>query len=294
MIIVRLQGGLGNQMFQYAIGRALSLKNNTTLGLDTHDLMDRTAHPGQVTFRNYDLDLLSVTAQVLTQDQIPARYRSLGTGITSRITRKIRDVFVPHAGVEQQFHFDGDVLDSGPESYLTGYWQSPRYFEGYEDTIRADFKVAKPLPEIVVTLQKQIKEQQSVCIHVRRGDYVGSKVHDVVTKEYYDQALKMLQSKVAIDCIYVFSDDIKWCEENLTFSYLTIFVGAEYAGERAIVGHFELMRACTHFIIPNSSFAWWAAWLSESPDKIVIAPKQWFVDASIDSTDVTPKEWIRI
>jgi hypothetical protein len=138
-----------------------------------------------------------------------------------------------------------------------------------------------------------IKKENSLCIHVRRGDYVGNKYHEIVGKEYYNKGIDYISSKIKIDKIYVFSDDIKWCEENMHFDYPTMFVSDEYAGQKA-EGHMALMRACKYFIIPNSSYAWWASWLSESKDKIVVVPKQWFTDEKINSDDLIPEGWIRI
>lgn len=292
MIISRLNGGMGNQMFQYALGRALAIKNTTTLGLDLEYLLDRTPRKG-FTFRNYDLDLFSVQAEIVQQANIPFPYRSFGSGKIASALNKLRDKLLPAPGKEKGFSFDESVSALSGEAYLYGYWQSYKYFESIAEIIKKDFTPRLSLPENVQELKKEIGSRNSVCIHVRRGDYVGNSVHEVVGKVYYDQALEVLQEKATVEHLYVFSDDIAWCREALPFSYPTTYVGEEFAGERAI-GHFALMQACTHFIIPNSSFSWWAAWLSEGPEKVVIAPRQWFGDASIDTKDLIPKEWIRL
>lgn len=292
MIITRLQGGMGNQMFQYAFGRALAVKNNTTLGLDLEYLLDRTPRKG-FTFRNYDLDLFSIQAEMVQQATVPMFYRSFGSGTMGLLLNKVRDTLLLAPGKEKGFSLDEKKLMLGDETYLYGYWQSYKYFESIADTIRKDFTIRMPLPDHIQELKKEIESKNSVCIHVRRGDYVGNSVHEVVGRSYYDMALVKLKERTPIEHVYVFSDDIQWCKDALSFSFPTTYVGQEYAGERAI-GHFALMRACTHFIIPNSSFSWWAAWLGTSLSKVVIAPKQWFADGTIDTTDLIPQSWIRL
>lgn len=292
MIIVRLSGGMGNQMFQYAMGRALSIRNKTMLGLDLHDLLDRTPRPGFM-FRDYDLDLFTIAAEVIPQSGVPFWYRSWGTGKIALYTTLFRRKFFGGKGREKGFKLDLGILSLGPDTYLDGYWQSYKYFESIADVIRRDFTLQNSLSLPIQALQREIEAKNAVCLHVRRGDYVGNSFHETVFKDYYDQALAILTSKTSIEHIYIFSDDIAWCRDNLTFPFPVTFVGDEYAGERAS-GHLALMRACSHFIIPNSSFSWWAAWLSVRPDKIVIAPKKWFTDESIDTSDRIPEDWIRI
>ncbi len=293
MIITRLKGGMGNQMFQYALGRALSLRNNTTLGLDMYDLLDKTPRFGRITPRDYDLDVFNIQAGILSQSQIPFRYRSWGN---NRIVVYLRIIFrklYNRTGKEKKFTFDPNIFTIGPNAYLDGYWQSYKYFESISDIIRTDFTLRNPLSKEIQILQKEILETNSVALHVRRGDYVGNIFHNTLTKEYYDRALTALKEKVMIDHLYIFSDDIKWCEENLSFGYPATFVKQEYAGEKG-EGHMALMSSCKHCIIANSSFSWWAAWLANSPNKIIIGPKQWFIDDSIDTGDLCPPGWIRI
>lgn len=289
MIIVRLKGGMGNQLFQYALGRALSLRNNTEVGLDTSFY----SNPG-IPVRTYDLDLFNIDAKVLSRNDIPVLRRSYGTGLFGRIVAKIRTRLMPTIGTERGFAFNEKLFSAGPNIYLDGYWQNPTYFEGYEDVIRRDLKITAQLTDSIIALQKKIEGSISVCMHVRRGDYVGNPVHDVVTPEYYTKAIELLKMKVpVIERVYVFSDDIDWCMNTFQLDIPTTFVGQEYAGERAI-GHLALMQTCKHFIIPNSSFSWWAAWLGTDSAKVVIAPEQWFGNSAIDTSVRTPKDWIRI
>lgn len=286
MIIVRLQGGMGNQMFQYAIGRALAIKNKTKLGLDLSFLLDRTIRLN-FTFRDYSLDVFNIEAEIISPSKKTVKGKLYSRFMT------FFDKFIKHDGVEKSFQFDESILKLPDGSYLNGYFQSPKYFSDIEDVIRSDFTLNKQLPIEILNLIEVIKKENSVCLHVRRGDYVGNKYHEVVDNDYYNKAISYLKQRINIDKIYIFSDDIKWCKENMKFDYPSMFVGDEYAGVKG-EGHMYLMSACRYFIIPNSSFSWWSAWLGNSEGKIVISPKQWFVDENINSEDLIPKDWVRI
>jgi len=176
---------------------------------------------------------------------------------------------------------------------LDGDWQSYKYFENYVNTIRKDFTLKDPLPENISALGKTISSERSVCMHVRRGDYVGNPFYAQLGKEYYENALHNIQEKVAIDRVYIFSDNPTWCRENLHFSMPVEYVGKEYVGEQD-TGHFWLMQQCHHFIIANSSFSWWAAWLKSGDDKIVVAPRNWFANPDMSTEDLIPPDWIQV
>lgn len=293
MIIVRLKGGMGNQMFQYALGRALAIKNNAPLGVDLASLLDRTPRPKshRFTFYDYYLDVFNIKAEIIPQSKVPFIYKTF-KGKLGLYFDYFRRKFLKLPGTEKGFIFDSTVFNLRPDTYLDGYWQSPKYFTGIEDIIRSDFTFKKEFPENIRILMKEIKENNSLCIHVRRGDFIGNPVHDILSKEYYNEGIDKMKNSVKIGKIYIFSNDIKWCEENMKFEFPTMFVGEEYSGEKA-EGHLLLMSSCKYFIIPNSTFSWWGAWLSNREGKIVIAPKQWHGNANIND-DLIPKEWIRI
>lgn len=292
MIITKLKGGMGNQMFQYALGRALSVKYGVPLGLDISFLLDRTPRTN-FTFRGYDLDVFNLNAEIVPQSKVPFIYRNF-KGKFGLYTDYFKRKFLKLRGVEKSFNFDSTIFNIGDNAYLDGYWQSYKYFSDIEDIIRKEFTLKNELPLNIQNLMEVIKKENSLCVHMRRGDYVGNSNHEIVGKEYYDKGIEKIKSLAKIDKIYVFSDDIKWCEENMKFEFPVMFVGEEYAGKKA-EGHLVLMSACHHFIIPNSSFAWWASWLSSSySDKIVIVPKCWYQDENINSDDLIPDEWIRI
>jgi hypothetical protein len=300
-VIVYISGGLGNQMFQYAFGRYLSLKNNVPLKLDLSLFADNNPKTG-FTPRKYALDIFNISAAIARERELPFFSRGHFSGKWGYIIETIRETrmgdiiqrrLLNGPGYEQHFQFDEKALLLGENVYLNGYWQSEKYFKPAADIIRADFTLNKPLSNQSQILSKEIGDSNSVCMHVRRSDYVGHALHDIVDKDYYKRALELLVKEHPVDKIYIFSDDIEWCKNNMNFNVNVMFVDETYAGEKDSE-HFALMTACKHFIIPNSSYSWWAAWLGNYAQKQVIAPKRWFADAAINTADIAPEDWTRI
>jgi hypothetical protein len=282
MITTRLSGGLGNQMFEYAAARALALKNGTGVRFDLSYLLDRTWRPKRfkITFREYDLDVFTVAATFAKRKPMPL----FGLGMLYRRLCRPR-------GMEKSLRFDPEFFTFPDGTYLDGVWQSAKYFTGYEDTIRKDFSFSKDFSDEIKTLGAEIESSESLCVHVRRADFLGSN-HDICDANYYARGIAEIAKRTAIEKIYVFSDDVAWCEANMSLGHPTVFVSNAYAGWKN-TGHLYLMTKCRHFVIANSSYSWWAAWLSGYAKKLVVAPKRWFQDSSIDTTDVVPTEWIR-
>ena len=170
-------------------------------------------------------------------------------------------------------------------------------FVEIENTIKKDFTFKEEFDLKNKELSEEIKSQNAVCLNVRRGDFVTNpatnKFHGVLTMEYFDKALEIIASKIRHFSIFIFSDDIEWCKENIKPQYPSRIVEHEYAGKQMFFD-FRHMILCKHFIIPNGTFGWWAAWLSQNSQKIVIAPKKWFRDPNINTCDLIPKTWIRI
>ena len=289
MIIVRLKGGLGNQMFQYVLGRVLALKNGTELKLNTSFL---NLNFKSITKRIYNLDVFNIRAGIAKESDIPFIFRLPNNKICLYLIFLFRKI-IKSNGQEKSFNFNKKILSVGRNAYLNGYWQSPKYFEGFEEVIRKDFTLKNPPAQNIQNLAGEIEKINSLCIHVRRGDYIGNKNHEIVNQEYYEKGIEHISQKTSIEKIYIFSDDIAWCKNNLKFDFPIMFVDDEYAGEKD-EGHMFLMSKCKNFIIANSSFSWWGAWLSNNKDKIVVCPKKWFPNISIDTSDLIPKNWIRI
>ena len=283
-------GGLGNQMFQYAMGRALSLKNDTTLKLDLKYLIDRKPKKNFI-FRNYDLSIFRCNPKIATEEEVK---NILGTGILrNKFINKLVPLFYRRYYTENSFEYDKNIYSLSNNTYIEGYWQSYKYFEDISEIIRADFENFSVFNIHQNVMSNKIKSCNSVCINVRRADFLTNSFHGVCNIDYYHKGLKYISEKVDNLNIFVFSDDILWCKSNLNFRYPTTFLDHEFAGEKFGV-YLKLMTECNHFVIPNSTFGWWAAWLNESQDKIVVAPKNWFANNEINTKDLIPKSWIRI
>lgn len=289
MITVKLAGGLGNQMFQYAIGRHISIKYNTKLSLDLSFLLNR-GYGDKFVYRDYYLDIFNVTADKIVE-KLPW-YKT----INNKFAERFRINF-PGIRVESHFQSDARNLECGPDCYLSGYWQSPKYFSEIAETIRKDFVFVKSVKPSSRGLMDRIKNTNAVCLNVRRSDYVGNSLHDVCDLKYYHSALDLLSEKVGERTVFVFSDDIEWCEKNLKIPGEHLYVGHEHAHTtdfKNFDAYIYMMTHCKHYIIPNSTFAWWAVWLNNTDDKVVIAPSRWFNDENIDAEELYDPAWIRL
>ena len=249
MVVVQLMGGMGNQMFQYAFGKRLAFENNLPLKLDLNFLLDRTPRENFV-FRDYDLDIFNLEASILTEEERalflqPAGRIKTWLGIEKGVKR------VQENGPA----YNNDYLVQAKRIFAVGYWQSEKYFDGIKTDLLRDFTFRNSLNAAQRQLLEQVNEQVSVCMNFRRTDYVDVKgsaeTHGFTGMEYYSKAVDYLKDKLGEFCLYVFSDDIDWCRQNVSFDVPTTFVGHEFKGVK-FAAYLELMIACKHFIIPNS------------------------------------------
>lgn len=250
-MIVRLTGGWGNQAFGYAFGRAISLRRNEPVQF----------HWGRAT-RDYALEPYNVKID-LVQPSGP-----------------IYD--------EPCFTFDSKASEVPPNTYLRGYWQSPKYFEDYVDIIKQELTLKTPLRLEVLKVAEMLRNSNSCFIHVRRGDYLnlGTKeVHGVLDLSYYHAARAYVRERTDNPQFFVFSDDKDWCGQFMSHPVMDGFTQDE---------DLYLMQACRHGIGANSSFSWWANYLGDCPGRISIAPKQWFLKQDLDTKDLIPSHWITI
>jgi hypothetical protein len=299
MIVVRLFGGLGNQMFQYALGRHLSWHRKTELLMDTSYFDYRSTTP-QFTPRQFELDIFNIEAKVASSQELRG-LPYFTNSIIHRGVHKIKKIFnlyyfldsCEYISEKEPFHFDEKVLNVGRNAYLVGHWQNPRYFIEISDMIRSDFTFSVPFSEKTRTMATAIREGMSVCINIRRGDFVRNSVHGVLGLDYFYAAIKLIKERTNNCHFYIFSDEIGWCQENLRINSGHTFVTHEYAGNK-FAEYLYLMTQCKHFVIPNSTFGWWAAWLADYPQKIIIAPKRWFAQADFDTTELIPQGWERL
>jgi Glycosyl transferase family 11 len=297
MIISRLMGGLGNQMFQYAAARALAERHKTHLKLDLSFLLDRRPRP-HFTFRGYDLGIFNIQEAFATPDDLTHNVRIY----PSRIAKWLGS-FNPGAQpwnliTEKHHHFDPAVLQAPDHSYLVGYWQSEKYFKSIEAALRSEFTFKHRLSDEGEAMAATIRSTaNSVCLHVRRGDFVDNPVatrwHGVCDLKYYTEGVSLVSNKLRTPHLFVFSDDLPWCREHLLLDAPKTFVELSHVGTQP-EEHLALMSMCEHYLISNSSFAWWAVWLNDRSSRLVISPKRWFTDPSMRISDMIPDDWIRL
>lgn len=292
MIISHIIGGLGNQMFQYAAGRALSLARGVPLRLDTQDFEGYTLHNGFELHRIFDLD-----AQVASRREVR---QVLGWRALDPLRRKLfHPGFLKLRGsrlfVDSLSNQRYDLADMPDACYLMGNWQSERYFVQVAETIRADFSFRAAPAGRNAELLELIGKTTTVSVHVRRGDIAANPaslaVHGLCSLDYYRKAINYVTAKLDKPEFVIFSDDIAWVRENLKVGYPCHYVDHNKGSES--YNDMRLMSLCHHHIIANSSFSWWGAWLNLNPEKIVVAPQRWFA-ANYDSSEIIPASWTKI
>jgi hypothetical protein len=290
MIIVKLNGGLGNQMFQYALGRQLAHRNNVDVRLD---ITEFEKYP----LRSYRLDNFNIIEKIATKQEIKNlkrennRYSKFFFDTSERLVPYYKRSVVR----EQGFNFDPNILRIRKNAYLEGYWQSEKYFRDSEMVIRNEFTLRNPPDAINQRFIDDITRHESVSIHIRRGDYVSdpatNQTHGIIPTEYYQKAIEKIGEEVDNPRYFLFSDDHQWVKDNFPSDDLVTCV--THNSFNSDHEDLRLMSLCNHHIIANSSFSWWGAWLGKNPDKIVYAPKKWFgTDAFNKSTsDLFPQAW---
>lgn len=300
MVVVRLQGGLGNQMFQVAAGLRLARRHEAECKVDIGLLLNRRSDL-EYTPRDFDLVIYPRPPAVASEAEVRGFRRLLERDSRSLLERLIDKVKQRQIFVEKSMEFDSEVLELPDETYLEGFFQSERYFRDAELEVRDMFRLVPAtlgLSAETVLLGNQISEEGGICLHVRRGDYVSNPItsqhHGVCAVNYYRNGLERLKSVVGDRQTYIFSDDLPWCASAFPEKSGFTIVGPEHAGYRA-GGHLWLMTRCHHFVIANSSFSWWAAWLSQScVGKRVVRPAQWFRAPTVEHIDICPPSWERV
>lgn len=283
MIVARLFGGAGNQLFQYAAGRALADRLGVELALDRR-YVGRTGQPRADAFAHFRNARFTEACRLP-----PAKMDGLlRYGLWRLFGRNPR--FHREAGLG----FNPRFFDLPDNTYLHGYWQSPRYFGRSDARLRDDLAMTTPLDAANADMAARIAAAPvSVSVHVRRGDYVGDGAFAACTPGYYRTAIDHVAGRVgqAPTC-FVFSNDPGWARENLSLGHETVVV--DLNDENA--GHFDmhLQSLCDHNIIANSTFSWWGAWLNATPGRIVVAPKAWFGPGKPGNPDLCPPDWLRL
>ena len=299
MIIVRLMGGLGNQMFQYAAGLRLAMRHRTPLTLDLSFLLDRSRNDN-IVFRDFDLKLFEIPEKIASSRQV-RRFRRLASPGSRSVCERVEDRLVKRRMFsEESYQLDRRVLELPDNTYLEGYFQNEGYFTDAASIVRDRFRfrnMEDSLPEVTKHVAIAIQDSNSVCLNVRRGDYVNNPAtnayHGVCEINYFSGAISHFRDALVNPHFFVFSDDQNWCRREFPEGREFTIVGNEHYGPQ-FFQKFWLMTRCKHFIIPNSSFGWWAAWLAEFEGKLVVRPSHWFKASEIRDVDICPSSWIKI
>lgn len=275
MIIVKLTGGLGNQMFQYATGRRAAIKNQTNLFFDGSEF-----HTPVDTTRGYALWPFKIVASEWMK---PKNF--------------FARLFAPKLCMfrEKSHDFDPEVLEISDNTYLDGFWQSENYFLDVQKAIRRELSLKVSMGKEAMVVLKKIKTcSNPVSLHVRRGDFayrpITKKYHGFLSMDYYQEAVLQILSKTQKPVFFIFSDDPEWVKKHLRLKFPKIFV----SGKTRDWEDLTLMSYCQHHITANSSFSWWGAWLGKNPDKIIVAPKRWFRCKEISTFGLLPPKWITL
>ncbi len=293
MIIVNLAGGLGNQMFQYALGKAISLEKNTELLLHIKDTQNNQ-HNG------YELkDVFGIQARIARQSDLK---KVLGVRANPWIMRRMRSKHWLRGNcyfLEPHFHYTHSVFNIPDNTFIKGYWQSEKYFLKFKDEILRYFSFNnKNLSKENKNIIKEIKSHTSVSIHVRRGDYLSVKahrVHGTMGVDYYKKAVSRFKTQLDHILYVLFTDDIGWVKN----SFPSILGGGNYIivdNNHGAQSYHDmmLMSLCKHNIIANSSFSWWGSYLNKNPNKKVIAPEKWLSAVDKNTSDLFPDSWISL
>jgi hypothetical protein len=295
MIIVKLISGLGNQLFQYAIGRQLSIKRNVPLKLDISFFETQN-------LRSYKLNHYNIKAAVATKADIDKMIGFFeGRSLKDKIFRRIHSSLPKHKKryykERENWVYEPNLMNVSSNIYLDGYWQHYKYFEQFNLSILEEFTLKNNERAAYKIIAEIEQNESSVSLHIRRGDYISdsnaNNLMGVLPISYYQRAIDYINKVVKNPCYYVFSDDIDWVKKNLNTKSCFQFVDIE-DGKKDYL-ELDAMNKCRHNIIANSSFSWWGAFLNKNPDKIVIAPDKWVKPAEINmKINLQFPSWIKL
>jgi hypothetical protein len=295
MIVVKLSGGLGNQLFQYAAGRRMAVVNDVELKLDL-------SYYEAVPERSYKLNKFQVTASIASAKDVKRFYpkHSFLTRIFGS-RKSIAKGFDDRIITERLFEVNPQLFAPVKEAFLDGYWGDEIYFRDIEELIRKEFELKKPFPDGYDEWSKAVQSVNSVSVHVRRADYLlpeHQRIFGLLDDNYYIKAIEHICGLIERPTFYVFSDEIETVKDMRCFQNLDVrFMEDERVNQDYL--EFALMRQCKHNIVANSTFSWWAAWLNRNPEKVVVVPKRWYNDPKLQSAYGvsilrTNQNWIKL
>lgn len=293
MIISRIFQGLGNQFFQYAFGRAMALRNNTVLRLDTSFFEDAEVTQFGYTYKrnfelaryNVDLSEASLLQVSRFKDKVPPTY-------LNRLLYRLQPHLRPKIIREDLSVFDPELCNARGNLYLDGYFTSEMFFAEYADVIRKEFQLKNEMNQLNREWAAKMRECNSVCISYRRTNFVNNPLHEVCFMDYYLNGLKKAQELIGEDIeVFIWSDDNEWTKENFKPPHKCHYMTHNYPDFHEDL---RLMTHCKHHVIPNSTFSWWAAWLGEWEGQVVVAPERWLNSEEIAYHHVIPNRWHKI
>lgn len=285
MIVIELSGGLGNQMFQYALYKKFESLNKDVV-------METSFFRSGQDLREYELGIFPVKYRTIT-DKEAAEIR--GYGYQDTVLDKVRyklkpkkyETYVDKIGPFQPEIFEMDNV------YLSGYWQNENYFKDIKETICRDFSFSEEVIKKNKDICKRLKQENSVSVHIRRGDYLtteNTRIHgNICTERYYENAMAYIRENIENPHFYIFTDDLQWAREKYQGEDITIVDGNR--DNSSYVDMF-LMSQCKHNIVANSTFSWWGAWLNANPDKLVLTPPKWL--NNFEEAQIACADWIII
>lgn len=294
MIIVKIKGGLGNQLFQYAFG--LYLKNS--LNSEVFYCIDVDKKNKNLTKRELGISKFNFTLKTVDYKSVE-RYKLFDSGILDRIEHKLHRLFpiLNYNGyvVEPTNHEMISTKFIRNNCFYDGYWQNLNYLKSNNQSLIENLKLKDGIKDENTFNKIKSVENNSVSIHVRRGDYISIKknadIFSISSIDYYKKAIEIIEKKITNPEYFIFSDDIEWCKLNFKVGNFHFITGN--SAEQDLL----LMSKCRHNIIANSTFSWWAAWLNNYENKIVIAPYNWYVDSKLNKRlngDFILDNWLQI
>lgn len=285
MKIIKLKAGLGNQMFQYAFMRKLSIiLPEETIKSDIFY---------QSSINKFNLNLNPASTKDLENICIFKHKRPYKRKIPQKLKIIGEAIFNKKYFFETQRTFY-NLKKIIKYNYFDGYWQTEKYFKDIRNILLKEFSLKTQYISKIEAIKNQVKTENAVFLGIRRGDYLANKNTikrvGIIEKTYYSNAIQYIKESVLNPVFYIFSDDIEWVKENMEFNCEVRFRDKENV--LTDVEELMIMASCKHAIIPNSTFHWWGAWLIKDANKIVIAPEGWFADGT--KTDIIPEEWIQM
>lgn len=289
-IILKLSGGLGNQMFQYATARSITKTKNIIVDLS---FLNANNHSNiEFTARGYELNVFKNLRMLRTNRILVRLLRNPGFGYRLlQFFSKIK----PGKVITLRNAIPKSKLNSASLIYMDGYFQEPSLFESIRSTLLNDFDLNHLGKTAAHTIGDIIASTNSISIHIRRGDYLKpsiNEVHGILPWDYYKNAIEKMNLNVENPIYFIFSDDPEWCVKNIILppNQQSYFISGNSMYE-----DLRLMASCKHNIIANSTFSWWGAWLNKNPEKSIIAPKDWFKNTVLNSANkIIPENWIKI